>query len=127
MEVKYLNTDLEIESNQDLSSMVEELGEDVFVLHNGIIRGYHFASFEVPGGLSLGADEAIDYLCNIVENLKPKSREIWDKCVSRVFDIGFESGDSSNNYRVELRQSTIQSVAKINASIAITIYPADTK
>ena len=47
MEVYYLNTDLEIESKDDLSRIVEEFGEDVFVLHQGEIREYQHASFEI--------------------------------------------------------------------------------
>jgi hypothetical protein len=40
MEVQYLNTDLGIESESDLSKIVDEFGEDVLILHHGEIRGY---------------------------------------------------------------------------------------
>jgi hypothetical protein len=38
MDVRYLNVDLEIESKNDLSKIVEEFGEDVSVLHHGEVR-----------------------------------------------------------------------------------------
>jgi hypothetical protein len=123
MEVRYLNTDLEIESKNDLSRIVEEFGEDVSVLHHGEIRGYQHASFEITGGLSMGADEAINGFCLLVENLPKEVREIWDGCCSRILDVGYQSGATSPNYRSEIRASTIQRVAGIGASIVITIYP----
>jgi len=122
MEVQYLNTDLEIESKTDLSKIVEEFGEDVFVLHHGEISGYQHASFEIPGG-STDADATINSFCLLVESLPGEVREIWDKCCSRVFDVGYESGTSPQNFRSEIRASTIRRVANIGASVAITIYP----
>lgn len=123
MEVRYLNTDLEIESENDLSLIIEEFGEDVSVLHHGEIRGYQHASFEITGGMNMGADEAINDFCLLVENLPKEAREIWDGCCSRILDIGCQSGATSPNYRSEIRASTIQRVAEIGASIVITIYP----
>jgi hypothetical protein len=122
MEVQYLNTDLEIESKSDLSKIVEEFGEDAFVLHHGEIRGYQHASFEIPGN-STDADAAINSFCTLIEGVPGEIREIWDGCCSRVFDIGYESGTSPQNFRSEIRASTIQRVAKIGANIVITIYP----
>jgi len=123
MEVRYLNTDLDIESKDDISRIVEEFGENVSVLHHGEIRGYQHASFEITGGMSMGADEAINSFCLLVEYLPEEVREIWDGCCSRILDIGYQSGATSPNYRSEIRASTIQRVAGIGASIVITIYP----
>lgn len=122
MTTKYLNTDLEIESKSDLSRIVEEFGEDVMVLHHGEMRGYQHASFEI-GGSSAGADELINSFCLLVEQLPEEVREIWNGCCSRAFDVGYESGSAPQNFKSEIRASTIQRVAEIGASIVITIYP----
>ena len=123
MEIRYLNTDLDIESKSDLSRIVEEFGEDVIVLHHEEMReGYQHASFEISGS-STDADGVINYFCLLVEELPKEVREIWDGCVSRVFDLGYESGSSPQNFRSEIRASTIQRVAGISASVVITIYP----
>jgi hypothetical protein len=125
MGAKYLNTDLEIESKSDLSRIVKEFGEDVFVLHHGEMRGYQHASFEIPGSSAgAGADEIINSFCTLVEELPKEVRKIWDGCCSRVFDVGYESGTSPQNFRSEIRASTIQRVVEIGAGIVITIYPA---
>ena len=122
MEVKYLNTDLEIESKSDLSKIVDDFGDDVLVLHHGEIRSYQHASFSVAGG-STDANTAIDFFCTLVESLPNEVRKTWDECCSRVFDIGYESGKSPQNFRSQIRASTIQRVANIGASIAVTVYP----
>jgi hypothetical protein len=122
MEAHYLNTDLEIESQDDLSRIVDEFGENVLVLHHGVIRGYHHASFAIAGSRD-GVDEAINYFCSLVESLPTEAREMWDGCCSRILDIGYESGATPTDCRSEIRASTIRRVAEIGASIVITIYP----
>jgi hypothetical protein len=122
MDIQYLNTDLEIESKSDLSRIVEEFGEEVLVLHHGEIRGYQHASFSISGG-TMDADSAINSLCLLIEQLPGDVGEIWDGCCSRIFDIGYESGASPQSFRSEIRAGTIQRVAKMDASVVITIYP----
>jgi hypothetical protein len=122
MEVKYLNTDLEIESKHDLSRILEEFGEEILVHHHGEIRGYQHLSFSIAGSRS-GADEVINYFCSLVDSLPEEVREIWDRSCSRVIDIGYESGTSPQSFRSEIKASTIQRVSEISASIMITIYP----
>ena len=123
MDTRYLNTDLEIESKSDLSRIVHEFGDDVIVLHHGERRGYQHASFEIDsGGTNAGADEIINAFCVLVDNFPKEVREIWEGCCSRVFDVGYESGSPSQNFRSEIRAPTIERVAAIGASIVITIY-----
>lgn len=122
MNVKYLNTDLEIESKSDLSKIVEEFGEDVLLHYHGEISGYQHASCSIAGG-SEDADATINSLCTLIEQLPGDVREIWDGCCSRIFDIGYESGKAPQTFRSEIRAATIQRVAKLGASVVITIYP----
>ena len=122
MNAQYLNTDLEIESKDDLARIVEEFGEDVLVLNHGETRGYQNASFEIAGG-SADADSAINSFCTLIEQLPKDVREIWDGCCSRIFDIGYESGKSPQSFRSEIRAATMQRIAKIGAGVVVTIYP----
>jgi hypothetical protein len=122
MEIKYLNTDLEIESTHDLSLIIDDFGEDVMVHHHGEIKGYQHASFSGEG-MYVGADGAINAFCSLVENLSEEARKVWDGCCTHVFDIGYESGSTPRSFRSEVRASTIQRAAAVGASIAVTIYP----
>ena len=122
MRVRYLNTDLILESADDLTPITASFGEDVVVLHNGMAKGMHLAAFEIAGSHG-GADEDIKYFVALVEALSQEVRALWDGCYSRKFDIGYSSGDDTPSYSTELRANTIQAIAPLNASVVITIYP----
>ncbi|MBI3946577.1 MAG: hypothetical protein HY321_11705 [Armatimonadetes bacterium] len=122
MEPAYINTDLDLESAGDLSPILDEFGEEVFVLFHGSARGYDLATLEVAA-MDLSADGAVARFCHLVGNLSEESRGVWDACVSRTFDIGYESGESGARYRSELRPETVRQAAAVGAGILVTIYP----
>ena len=124
MKIRYLNTDLELESPEDLTPIVDEFGEDVFNLYNGKGRGHYLATFESNQNPN-SADSTIQFFCYLVEAFGPKERKIWDQCYSRIFDIGYEGGTHQQSYTDEIRPETLSMVAAINASIRITVYPMD--
>ena len=125
----YINTDMEIESLEDLSPIVEYFADDVFVLYHGEAMGHRRASFEVSsivsevGGLVPDADATINHFCMFAESLPDRERAIWDRCSKKFFDIGYEGGTHSEVFRSELRSGTIKRVAALGASIVVTIYP----
>ena len=123
-EVHFLNVDLEVSSRSDLQWLVEEFGEDVVNLHCGGARGHFLATFEA-GALHGDPNTLIGYFCNLVENLSADGRRGWDEAFLKVFDIGYDSGTEPKSYQSELRPETIAAVARIGASLRITIYPAD--
>lgn len=47
MKPHYLNTDLELNSAEDLSPIIDAFGNAVFVPHHDMVDELHFASFEV--------------------------------------------------------------------------------
>ncbi|MCX5842253.1 MAG: hypothetical protein NT022_00625 [Deltaproteobacteria bacterium] len=122
-EIRYLNTDLIIESPNDLSPIAESFGEEVIVLYNGAWGKVNRAIFEVEISLHASANETIETFCALIEGLKEKERAIWDACFSKIFDIGFESGLTTQSFSSQINQDTIKRLAAIGASIEITIYP----
>lgn len=128
MEIHFLNVDLETESAENLQPLVDDLGEDVSVLFNGKNgSGYSFVSFEIHSLHERDIDGLVSSFCLLIENLSSEAKLIWDRCHSKKFDAGFESGSFPRSYRTELRADTIKRVAEIGASIAITIYPESEK
>ncbi len=124
MEIRFLNVDLEIEALEDLQPIIDDLGENVSVLHHGNNgSGFNFVSFEVMPSGERDVDGIISLFCLFIENLSPETKLIWDKSHSKRFDAGFQSGDFPRSYKTEVRADTIERVAKIGASIVITIYP----
>lgn len=120
--IDYLNTDLIIESSDDLTPIADDFRDDVIVMYNGKWGKVNRAAFEIAG-IHSDANETIQYFCMLVEGLDKKLRSIWDSCFSKVFDIGYESGTSPQNYSSVIRPETLKRVAGIGAAIEITIYP----
>ena len=118
----HINTDLELESLEDLAPIVESFGSDVAVLFHGEAMGHHRASFEVAG-LAADPEALLNHFCMFAEALPEPARAIWDRCSKKVFDIGYESGTDAPAFRSELRAQTVNRVAALGASIVVTIYP----
>ena len=124
MNTKHLNTDLDIESSQDLTPIIEHFGEDVIVLYHGEAKEMIRASFELSGIID-GPDEIISHFCMLAESLTGQARKLWDNAFRKVFDIGYRAGDFPSSFNSEIRSETIERIAAIGASIAVTIYPND--
>lgn len=118
---QYLNTDLDIESLDDLSPIVQQFGQDVFVLYRDEAEGHRFASFEVAEDQP-DADAAISQFCTLIEAFPARERSVWNSCLKRVFDIGYESGTESGRFRSEISAATVSRAAALGASIMVTIY-----
>lgn len=121
-DIRYLNVDLLIKSREDLTPIVQEFGEDVFVLSNGKAGNFYYAYLEIAGSHA-GPNENIEYFCSLIDGLSNEARKIWDNSFYRIFDIGYASGTSNNSYSSDLREAVLKRISEANASVRITIYP----
>lgn len=121
-DIRFLNVDLDVESRTSLKPLIDDLGENVIVLHKGQSRGLYEAHFETAD-CGADAESTLASFCVLLENLDTDAAEVWKTAVSRTFDIGFDSGDSPRNFRAIIHPDTVQRVSKLNAAIVITIYP----
>lgn len=129
MEILFLNLDIVIHSQQDLSLLHNELKDRVLVLHNGLVAGenyqYYLLSFEANLDTELpNANEIFTlHLCKILNHLSAESRQLWNQCDRKIFDYGYESGLQPSSFSNELSNQAIAQIASLGASIATTIYP----
>jgi hypothetical protein len=123
MEVSFLNVDLVIDSTEDLQLLVDELAENFSIMFNGEWEnGLNRLSLCLKDSYEKSANEIVSELCSLVENLSVESKLIWDKSCSKKFDVGFESG-SFGRLETEIRAETVEQIAKLKASVLVTIYP----
>lgn len=123
MEIKFLNVDLVIDSAENLQPLVDELGKNISVMFNDKWKNdLYRLSLYLGDSYKKSADQTVSELCFLIENLSSESKLIWDKCHSKKFDIGFESGNFER-LETEICAETIGRIAKLEASILITIYP----
>ncbi len=134
------NVDLELASSESIQPLILELGNNIYPLYPGgeVSDGksagleigdyppdedWIYKSYDDKEDLIGGADILISAFCDLIENLSPKSQQIWDKCHRKEFDIGFECGNTAKSFHTQIRAETIKRCAELGASILITVYP----
>ena len=122
MNVKYLNTDLELVSENDLSTVIAVFGEDVVLLsaHRSAVK--HVAIFEIAGSTA-DPESIIEYFCMLAESLDEEARAVWDACHSRVVDVGFEGGTDHASYASTIDARTVARMAANGMSFRVTVHP----
>lgn len=118
---RFLNVDLEIRSRSDLAPLAKALSRRLIVLHAGKVGREHLLSLEVSG-LSLHTDAVIRRFARLIASLPPAVRALWARARDRVFDIGIETASGKTTFVLTLEPETIQTVARLNARIALTVY-----
>jgi hypothetical protein len=91
--IKYLNTDLDLTSADDLRPLVRALERrGMFALHVRHEEGGWRASLEAVGKEWRTPAGHIRDILKAVDALSPRSRGAWDRCRTREANIGYESG-----------------------------------
>ena len=124
----FCNVDLDIESRSPLRSLRRELGDRVSVMFSGRMGGRHCLFLESAVSGASGQDAVIHGFCSLIEGLSQKSRHLWDTAHRKELDIGYEVRlVEARANRFAIRPDTLRRVAKIGASLAVTIYPENNR
>lgn len=122
MKPYFLNVDLEIEAASSLDSLAAEMGKRVVVLHSDPAwkPRRHLLVLE-SSRQHRGPDAAIHALCSAAEKLSPAARRIWN-AARKEFDVGYDLRPSERSSRFTLRNDTLERVARLGASLAVSYY-----
>lgn len=129
---RYLNTDLDLIAEQDLTLLVQVLEASGFYsLHAGVgDDGKWYATLEV----NEAADEALHLrqpeltivaMLDAIEALDASARALWDACMSKTVDIGYQCGNGIG-VRNELTNATLSRMSALEMGMFITLYRCDT-
>jgi len=119
--LRFINVDLDVESTEELSLLVEAMGPHSYSLE----RPPGQASFEINEASPNDPEVVILEFIQIVKSLPPAARKVWDGASKRVFDIGMQSGRHPSRVSCNIGVETLREAADIEADIAITIYALD--
>src|SRR5256885_33286 len=91
-QIKYLNTDLDVMSQRDLTPLAAALdAKGLFTLHLTKRENRRwYATFEIMNPVA--PETTIRELLDAVESLRGAVRELWTKCTLREFNIGYDCG-----------------------------------
>ena len=119
-EIKFLNIDLEIESKENIAPLVKEFEKHWVVFHFSENKGLYSASFETA---QMSTKEIINEYFKVIDSLNGAVLELWKNCLTRKFDIGFDSGHTPRSFSYELSKEVLNKIISIRGTINITIYP----
>lgn len=122
--IRYINTDLELLSREDISDLIDFLKSNgMYILHNLVNEsGKNDAWLELDLD-SNKAQETIRLMIDVLLKMEGKARKQWELCEKKDFNIGFDCGSEPWAFNEELPDTLIKKVAEFNAGIKITIYP----
>ena len=127
METKYLNTDLDVVSQQDLSALAK-----YFDAHANLLcceqcedgKWLMIVEAEGSGLEDSNANRDIGELLNAIEQMDDQLREIWLACEKREFNIGIDTG-TTWAYGVSVTSDNLRRMNVLNISLGFTTYPAE--
>ena len=126
LEIRYLNTDLELKAPFDLNPLAAAL-EDCGMFSLQIRQ-------EDDGGWSATLQTAVDHfepevsvraMLDILETLDDTPRQAWLSCSLREFDVGFGCGGEPFSLDYGLSHDVVQRVAGVGAGLRITLYRSE--
>jgi hypothetical protein len=122
---RYMNLDLLLNSEQDLTPLITEFGDRVFVLCNEPNpEGGWYTALEPSLSDDLNESpqsHAIRFLESI-HNLSPDGKKLWGSCTSRIFDFGFEGGHEPFSLTYDLSTEVLSGISALGARMRISLY-----
>ena len=126
MSIRYINTDLDLECPNDLSSLAKDLeARGVFALHiEQAKEGHWFARFETEEEY-IDPETNIAAMLDVIESAEDSIQRLWRECSLREFNIGYDCGDEPWAFNQGLSNATLKRLAEVGATLRFTLYPED--
>jgi len=122
--IEFLNLDLDIESSDDLTSLLDSFGESVVVMSHEQ-GGVNKLSLELAGVTGDPNNLVLEY-AKLIDALPAAAKSIWDNCSKREMDIGFECEGETKGAPVGITErlslESITLLSKLKITLAMTIY-----
>ena len=121
-DVSFLDIDLYVESEREAPALSRSLKAALAVSRQDQDPNGHVMSFG-SGWPGITPDVCLARYCELIERLNMEARREWDASRSKVFDMGFTSGDSPLKVHAIISSRTLQRLARLGAELVITFYP----
>src|SRR5512142_2736965 len=120
--IRYLNTDLDLVSANDLTTLVESLAaRNIQPLHMDRHEDdLWYATFEA-GVCWEQPEDTITVLLAAIESLDEPQRRAWWYCSTREFHVGYECRSEPWAFNQAISSQTLQRVTDVGAGLRITL------
>ncbi len=120
----FRNVDLDIAGPLDLAPLVRSLHRKLFFINATAGPRQSFLTAELrPQPRS--ADAAILALARTLSRLRGTPLALWRRCPLRSFNIGYDACSAGPALGDAISAAAIESIQRVGADLAITIYPPD--
>jgi hypothetical protein len=122
--ITYLNTDLDLVSEHDLTALAAafEAGEFWTLRTTLGDDGLWYATFETDEQYD-APEPNIAAMLSVIESLARPLRSTWDNCRFREFNMGYDCGDEPWAFNQGLSAALLGRIAAVGASLRLTLYP----
>ncbi len=133
MTTRYINTDLEVVSEEDLESLTKLLQPNSDVLHSEKLSdGLWHLSVEAEGSGLIGSadhdpNRDIEKLLTLIEGLDEGHRAILTRAKTFEFDVGLEHSGSRPERVLSLPSRTLARIQAVSATLGETVYPLENR
>ena len=121
--MRYLNVDCVLTSKESLTKVISFLNNNILLLWEQSINNTYSVGFETKLINTHTPEEDILKLLSLLESLPPSLSKLIQNCNEKIFDIGFEMGDTLDVFDSKLDAVLVAAIAKLGFSINIRIYP----
>jgi hypothetical protein len=125
-ETHLLNVDVDVWARFPLDLMVAAFGERVFVHYVGSEGKMFGAHFSIPGG-GRDVDKLTQKLAALVTKLPRAAKVLWNRAISREFNIGIQAGVKPHSSELRLEHTTLAAVARVHGRLVITTYAPEVR
>jgi hypothetical protein len=126
--IHYLNTDLELASDEDLSALTAAFEAKgmwtLFVAAPGA-DGLWYANFEMRWDDKIWEPEpTIAAMLDVIESQTEPLQLVWSRCKVRDFNIGYDCGSEPWAFNQGLSNALLTRIVAAGASLRWTLYPS---
>jgi hypothetical protein len=123
LQVRYLNTDLDLSATEDLRPLAAAFeSQGFFPLHvEQIEEGSWFAAFETREQYD-EPESNIAAMLSIIERLDEPEQKVWQNLKLREFNIGYDCGLEPRVFEQGLSNTTLKRIAEVGASLRVMLY-----
>ncbi|MEM7477793.1 MAG: hypothetical protein AAF483_22630 [Planctomycetota bacterium] len=120
--IQYLNTDLDLICNVDPTLLVAEFEARDLCAH---IHTDDDGLFYVrcDGDNDTEPEPNILRLLDTIDALSDASRDLWNQCTKREFNVGYDCGDEPWSFNQGLSNEVLRRMADCGSTFRITLYP----
>jgi hypothetical protein len=121
---EFLNVDLDLLAKHDLTELVQAFESGADALHCEAVENGYRANLELSSQPT-DAEAAIRSFVDLIRDLPPGARALWNETSKRDFSIGVQAGSLPHSLEFALTPAVLALAVEVGARIVFVVYAAE--